>query len=153
MLPSLQRSDPEYFTLFSQKHKANKDTHTDIPISGMLQVIHCLLSPFVENGALPHFTILLASGMDLPAAWKGMLSPCYQTRMGSHSRRWHDEFSCPHFSSNHNYVLYTVLCRLLKCGRCNGHPREPSSADIMTVPQGRKGAVLKLCHSCTRQRA
>lgn len=27
----------------------------------------------------------------------------------------HEEFSCPLFPVDHNYVLYTVLSRLLKC--------------------------------------
>lgn len=131
MLSPLQRSDLECFTLFSQKHKLKvKGTRTpDVRISGTLQMTHCLISPFVENRALPHLAVLPTSGIDLPAVRKGMRSPCEQSCMCSHMRSSAAPSSqlittmsstqcCPDFSS----VFFL-------CGRrCEGQPREPSSA-------------------------
>lgn len=108
---------------------------------------HCLTSPFVENRALSHFTLLHTSGMDLPAVWKGMLphvtshecDPIAGDDMRSSAapssqliKTMSSTQCCADFSS----VLF------LHDRRRKRQPREPSSANITT--SGQKGCCAEV---------
>lgn len=105
---------------------------------------HCLTSPFVENRALSHFTLLHTSGMDLPAVWKGMLphvtshecDPTAGDDMRSSAapssqliKTMSSTQCCADFSS----VLFLHDRR---------QPREPSSANNITP--GQKGCCAEV---------